>query len=167
MSESLKETTRAFYSPGWLLVEVISLVAMGATVALPTWHYASLPEQVPMHFDATGQPDNYGPRAMIWLLPAVAAMLWTGLSVLSLFPHVYNYPYTLTDENRARQHRNARQMVITLKMLVTLLFASIVWQVIETALGRPNAIANWVFVGVLVSVFLVVGFFIWRGARLQ
>lgn len=42
-------------------------------VALPFVYlaaiYGDLPERVPIHFDWRGQPDGYGPKAVLWLLP--------------------------------------------------------------------------------------------------
>ncbi len=37
--------------------------------------YGSLPEQIPIHFDWKGQPDGWGPKYLLWLLPTVMVPL--------------------------------------------------------------------------------------------
>ncbi|TXF88924.1 DUF1648 domain-containing protein [Neolewinella aurantiaca] len=33
--------------------------------------YGGLPEQIPIHFDWRGQPDGWGPKYILWLLPTI------------------------------------------------------------------------------------------------
>lgn len=48
------------------IVVCLVLIAMVSAV---TWHfYPALPERIPVHWNAAGEVDRYGPRAMIWLL---------------------------------------------------------------------------------------------------
>ena len=43
-------------------------------------HFRSLPETIPVHFNALGEVDGWGSRATIWFLPGIG--LFTTLLVL-------------------------------------------------------------------------------------
>jgi uncharacterized membrane protein len=61
----------------WWSVPVLALVA-GATALV----YPDLPATVPTHWNAAGEVNGHGPRAMIFLQPAIMAaliMLWPAL----------------------------------------------------------------------------------------
>ena len=60
---------------GLLLVN-LTAVGVGAVLVLMTAaNYSRLPERIPIHFGFTGEPDNWGPRATIWLLPALGLVM--------------------------------------------------------------------------------------------
>ena len=43
----------------WLYLSVLAVAALLADVA---WYYPQLPQQVPLHFNGAGQPDNWGTK---------------------------------------------------------------------------------------------------------
>lgn len=53
--------------------------------------YRDLPASVPYHFDGYGNPDTYGPRPMIFIVPVgfvIAPAIWAGVMVRSGFDPV-------------------------------------------------------------------------------
>lgn len=50
---------------------VIALIALFTAA-----NYASLPDRVPTHFGFSATPNSYGPKPMIWLLPAIALVVF-------------------------------------------------------------------------------------------
>jgi uncharacterized membrane protein len=40
------------------------------------FRFPVLPESVPLHFDAAGQPDRIGPRQGLFLLPLIGLLAW-------------------------------------------------------------------------------------------
>jgi hypothetical protein len=65
------------------------IIELGAVV-LTAWglimvwqSYPDLPDQVPIHFNLTGRPDQWGSRSLIWLLPVLGVVLYASLSALS------------------------------------------------------------------------------------
>lgn len=71
------------------LFAAIGLAAFGAAIAMTARAYGQLPDQVPYHFDAYGNPDQFGARPMIFIMPFgfllafgiwAFAMLSTGLN---------------------------------------------------------------------------------------
>ena len=59
---------------------LLTLIGMGVLV-LRSW--PTLPQEVPYHFGITGQPDRYGRRHSIFILPAVALAMFIAMSVAS------------------------------------------------------------------------------------
>ena len=48
------------------------------------WRYRALPESLPLHFDLLGQPDRFGVRSEIFMLPAIGLLLLVLNSLFSL-----------------------------------------------------------------------------------
>ncbi len=138
-------------------LEIYCEVVAAATVAFviiylsATW--TTLPDKVPTHFNFAGTPDQWGSKYSLLLLLGVTFGLYLGLSILSRFPHIYNYPFAITDENRQRQYLLARQMMTALKAEQVCLFVFITWQTISIARGNAGDLTGW-----FLPVFLVVVF---------
>jgi len=60
----------------------------------------------------SGQPDAWGDKAAIWILPAVAAFFDVMWAVLANYPHTFNYPVAITEENARVQYQLARSLSI-------------------------------------------------------
>jgi uncharacterized membrane protein len=50
-----------------------------------------LPAVIPTHFNALGQPDDYGNKLTILILPFISTLLYFVLTKLNLHPHTFNY----------------------------------------------------------------------------
>ena len=71
---------------------VVCLVLIAISSAI-TWHfYPALPERIPVHWNAAGEVDGYGPRATLWLLgPGLMALVALfGLAQPWLSPRRYS-----------------------------------------------------------------------------
>jgi hypothetical protein len=121
---------------------IAAAVVIGITVYLiAIW--ASLPASIPVHFNFSGQVDRWGNRNVLFLTSAVMLAMYTGLTILQRFPHIYNYPFGLTPENVHRQYQVARQLLTLIKTEVVCLFAFIQWQTVSVARGRGETLGIW------------------------
>ncbi len=120
----------------WTL-EALAAVGLVCCLAYAGVSYAALPAQIPVHFGVDGQVDRVGSKAELWLLPPIAAGVYTILSVVALFPQRFNYPVAITAENAARQYRIARLLLIALKAEITWLFVAVLWAIVQAA-GRAS-----------------------------
>lgn len=105
----------------------------GLAVVLASW--SDLPERLPMHFDMAGQPNRWGPRGELFVLPTISFVLLVSMAALSRFPHIYNYLVVITEQNAPRQYRLAVRLIQSLNILLQALFAVIVWIVIRASQG--------------------------------
>jgi uncharacterized membrane protein len=109
----------------------------GIATLLVTW--PDLPDRLPMHFDVSGRPNRWGPRAKLFVLPTISLVLLVGLTVLSRFPHIYNYVVVITEQNAERQYRLAVHLIRFLSVLLQWMFAVILWDVVGASQGLPHS----------------------------
>lgn len=149
------------------ILDVISLIVIACTIAYVAYEWRNLPERIPMHFNGKGEIDGWGNKMSLIALPIIGIIVYTGLTLLSKVPHVYNYPTSITPQNAGAQYQNARLFITILKALIVILFAFIEWSIIQSAkLG--NADLNWwVFGFILLTLFGTIIFFIVRSIRLK
>jgi uncharacterized membrane protein len=133
--------------------EVVAAIAVALIFIYLTATWTGLPDKVPTHFNFAGTPDQWGSKYLMLLFLGVTFVLYVGLSILSRFPHIYNYAFAITDENRQRQYLLARQMVTTLKAELVCLFVFITWQTISIARGKAGDLTVWFTPLFLVIVF--------------
>jgi hypothetical protein len=160
-----KPTAPAAPGGRWLLEIVAFLVlVLGFVAVARAW--PDLPETVPTHFGLSGEPDGWGSRKVLLLLPGASLLLYLVLSAVQLIPaRFYNFPVALDDENRERQYRLAKGLILGLKAAVTGLFAHLTVQVLRVALGHSDGLGPWLVFGWLAVVFGLVGVYLARALR--
>ncbi|MFD1066946.1 DUF1648 domain-containing protein [Oceanobacillus locisalsi] len=131
---------------------------------IATWN--AIPNQLPGHYNLSGEVTRWGGRAELFILLAIGLLLWFGMTVLERFPHVYNYK-NLTEANVKGQYINSRMQINVLKNEIAILFPFIIWNNIRVARGFPSSINTWFFVIFLLILAGTITFFIVRSYRLK
>jgi hypothetical protein len=137
--------------------QILETIATGALGILFWITYSAvygpdpLPDRIPTHFGADGQPNGWGPPSLLWLLPVIAGALYLFITALALLPVRFNLPIQVTDLNRSRIEALTRQMIAFLKVYLACLFTWLQWFIIHAA--RQGTAS---FSPVIVPVFLVV-----------
>lgn len=143
------------------IIEVLAVLGLllHASLLLATWNL--LPESIPVHFNFAGQPDAWGAKTELLLLLALSSLIYLGLSWLARHPQKLNYPWQITERNRARQYALAVCLLRVLKLQSVCLFAFISLQMIGVSLGFSNGL-GYLFtpVAVLVTLATVMGYFV-------
>jgi len=68
--------------PGSLSIPVMLSGALAlATVVHLVRRYGELPARIPVHFGLRGAPDGWGPKAFLWLCPAMSLMFFAVIVV--------------------------------------------------------------------------------------
>lgn len=151
---------------GRWMPELMALLALGLGIVAVVRAWPELPATVPTHFGISGEPDASGARGTIAMLPAVAAFCYLLLSGVQRIPASwYNYPVTFTDENRARQHALARDLIVWLKVALMGLFSHLTIGILRIALGHAEELGPWVVWGWLAAIFALVGVYLVRARR--
>lgn len=143
------------------MLEILAVIVLIALIALPVYFYGQLPDSLPKHYGLNGQPDAWGPKSGLFLLPAIGLMLFILLTVMNRNPQNFNYLSKITPENAPDQYRNARQMIRILKLLQLLLFLYLVVAEIRNGLGFQSGLGTpllFLFVGLIsfTALFFVV-----------
>jgi uncharacterized membrane protein len=150
----------------WAL-DSIGIVGIILMIVYVIMCYNDLPNTIPKHYTATGQADGFGGRSILLVLPALTIVIFLILTVSLKFPHLFNYPFAVTDENAERQYKNLTLMVRILKTLMVGIFLFLTYATIQNGLGNKDGLGTWFTALALFSVLGTVGFFIYKGFKLQ
>jgi hypothetical protein len=126
-------------------------ILWGCWIIVQSWD--GLGDRIPVHFGFSGQPDAWGDKAAIWILPAVAAFFDVMWAVLANYPHTFNYPVAITQENARVQYQLARSLLAWSKVEMIWLFVWILWQQIQVSLGKAETVSVGLVLGSII-VFL-------------
>lgn len=127
--------------------------------------WPNLPGTIPVHFDASGNIDGWGGRGSVFLIPVLSVVLFGLLSLIAEYPHTFNYPVTITEENAARQYRYARDLIIYMKMEVAICFGYIQDSILRAALNQVQGLGIWFLPLFLVLIFGTVGYYIYSSIK--
>ncbi|NOU90294.1 DUF1648 domain-containing protein [Paenibacillus sp. LMG 31460] len=149
------------------ILDGVSILVILCTFGYLAYVWTLIPERIPIHFNGQGKEDGWGNKFSLFLLPVITLILYIGLTVLSKYPHTFNYPYKITNENATWQYGNARLFMNCLKMLIVVLFGYVEWTLIQIARGNSVALNIWIFSIVLLLILGTVIFFFIRSIKLK
>ena len=124
-----------------LILEIAAFLFFLAIWLLPIFAYQILPETIPTHYNLKGEIDDWGSKGTIFILPAIGLVLYIGLTVLNKYPHVFNYPTKVTEDNALQQYSKATRWMRIIKLIVVMLFFAIEWQICNT--NENNNLPVW------------------------
>ncbi|WP_316746964.1 DUF1648 domain-containing protein [Pedobacter gandavensis] len=99
------------------------LIAMWLCVLV---QYSGMPDLIPIHFNFSGKADSFGHRSDIYSLPMLATALYMLLTFVNNYPQYFNYLTPITPENAHRQYVMATRLLRYLKVLVVVIFATLI-----------------------------------------
>ena len=149
-------------SPVLVAVELLAAIAILLAVLLIVQFWAVLPDRIPIHFGDRGLADAWGDKVTIWIMPAVAAIIFAVLTAVSRCPHTFNYPVPITSENAPRQYLLGRCLLVWLKAQICWLSAFVVHQQILVALGHTQRFSIELLLGLVVLIFSTVGVYLFK-----
>ncbi|MEM8585127.1 MAG: DUF1648 domain-containing protein [Bacteroidota bacterium] len=146
----------------------IALAAVISGIILIIVHYGDLPSKIPSHFDAQGNPDGYGSKGLLWLLVFINISTFATLSWIPNAPKdLINYPVKITPENEERQYENMVDMIMVMRLTISVSFAYMIYGIIYTGLGQMNGLGGWFLWVFLGGVFVPMIYYMWRSFQLK
>ena len=97
-----------------------------------------MPATIPTHYNGAGQADGFGGKITILTLPLIATVLFVGMTFLNKYPHIFNYPTNITQDNVLRQYTNATRLIRYLKLIIVFIFGLIAFKTIQNANGEAD-----------------------------
>jgi len=137
------------------LVDSILLCILIYLAAIPCYYFSALPEEIPIHFNAQGQVDQYGAKNLIWIISAVGAVLIVGLRLVRDQKKNYNYPIKITEKNEEVQYQLARRLLQFIAVLSGVMFCALIYDIIAMALGYKEPGLPWILPAFVI--LLVIG----------
>ena len=118
----------------------MSLMIPGVVAALLVCvkYLPLLPEKIPTHFGASGQPDGWGGKGTFFLLPVIGTISAVFLYLLSRYPQLYNYPVALTEQNIRAQYQNSRSAILWMGAEIACLVAYSEFGIAQVSLGKAQ-----------------------------
>lgn len=136
------------------MLEIIGWLINAVTWILVIIYYPNLPDTIPVHYNGAGQADRFGEKVSVLILPVIATILFIGMTILNRFPHVFNYPNKITQENAERNYINATKLIRYLKLIVVVIFGFITLMTILIAQGDANGLGTW-FLPLMVGLIII------------
>lgn len=142
------------------IIETLAWSFLLASWVLVLVNYPSLPDTVATHYNGTGQADRFIAKEMIFSLPLIVTILYIGLTLLNRFPHIFNYPIKITEENALTHYTKATRLVRYLKIILVTVSLLVALKTIENAYGHPDWIGAWFLPVLVVLIFLPLPYFL-------
>jgi uncharacterized membrane protein len=146
-------------------IEQLSLLFLLLLLGLSVYVYIKTPDIIPVHFGISGKPDNYGSKWVLIILPVLGIGSYLLLTTLNRYPHVFNYPGLITEQNAEKQYAMATRMLRCIKLTVLVLLTMIVLFTYLTTLGVVKGIGVWFIPVFGVLMFAPVVIFIMRSFK--
>ena len=151
-------------STGGVLLETASVLMIAATFGALILTWNRLPPTVPIHFNFSGKPDAWGSRAVMWILPAMAAALYAAITWAARLPQKFNYPVKISPRNAQRQYAIAVAMMRWIKAVLAAMVLVLTVQAIRVSLGSIDNIGRWL--DILAVCFLgITGLYLFKAFR--
>ena len=115
--------------------------------------YTALPDTVATHFDFNGNPDGYGSKKTLFLLPVIGIISYIGIFILGFFPHIYNFPVNVTPKNAYKLYYTARVWLNAINMEMIWMFAGILFYAIRGAQGYEMNLMPFILIVIIVITF--------------
>lgn len=147
------------------LVDLLGWLMLLTLWAFTVINYSNLPETIPTHFNGAGEADGFGSKVSIFGLPVIATLLFIGLTVLNRYPHIFNYPSPVTQDNALRLYTLATRMLRYLKLVLVLVFGGIEFMTIQHATGKAAGLSVWFLPLTLVLIFLPLIYFVIKSVQ--
>lgn len=137
------------------IIELLGIIGIVCLIVIPIYFYNDLPDILPIHFNIKGQPDAFGSKDSIWILPSIGLFLYIGMTLLNRIPHFFNYPTKFTNKNAERLYTTETRTLRLFKVIVVLLFAYIDFQVIRIGLKESTELGV-LFIPLIILILIVI-----------
>lgn len=127
--------------------------------------FSKLPEIIPTHFDLSGKPNVHGSKSVLFLLPTIGSLVFIGLTVLNFYPHHFNLPVQITEENAERQYQKATRLIRLLKIIIAFLFSLVVFLIYQSATSSTQSSSFWLMPLVLSSLVIPIAYYIFQSIK--
>lgn len=111
--------------------KVVEIIGVCLLIIIWVWViyvYPFLPARIVTHFNLSGEADGWGNKITLFSLPAIATLLYIGLTILNCYPHVFNYAVTITPENALSQYIFSTRLIRFLNLITLGIFLAIAIQ---------------------------------------
>ncbi|MGM0843698.1 MAG: DUF1648 domain-containing protein [Bacillota bacterium] len=99
--------------------------------------WTEIPSSISIHF-INGEPDRWGSKLFLLIMPLVGLLLWWLLGKLAKHPEKFNY-INLTDKNREKQYKMTGKVMVLIQNLSLLAFVLANEEFLRNAAGSNSS----------------------------
>ncbi len=140
------------------VLELLTLAILILYWAFVFSRLKDLPNSIPVHFDFQGNANRFGLKYELLIIPSIATLIFVLLFFLNKFPHIFNYPVKITEENAERIYIFTTRFIRLLNLLLLTMFYFISFAAIKAAQSGSNkiqvAVLFVIFVGSILSLLI-------------
>ncbi|WP_210617569.1 DUF1648 domain-containing protein [Mammaliicoccus lentus] len=116
-----------------------------ATLLIILINYPSLPNEIPSHYNVSGEADAWATKAFIFFLPTLGLIIWGVLHFITNGTKLDRYinVSTLYGPPSNEQVSSAKFLIDVLKFETVALFSYLAIKDIYTAYGKPFNLGMW------------------------
>lgn len=131
-----RPTLKIEVSQKYKIIEILTVVILAVVTIYSLLNYKLLPQIVPTHFGFDGSPNSFGDKKIFLSLILISVILVCSTLTLSRFPHIFNYPVKITENNYISLYTLASSFMIVLSLELSVIFSIIQFYVINFSLGK-------------------------------
>ena len=147
----------------WIL-EVVSLAVLLAIFGAVGLNWKNLPARVPRHFNASGNPDGWGGKNGLLLLPLTSLGIYVLLTVASRYQKLINIPMAI-DRDAPEVRSLLLGMSTLLKTILLFVFLYLTWANVNTAMGLAGGLGKPFLPVSVAVVFTTLGLYMFKLRR--
>ena len=150
-----------------IMLDIAALSISVFYVVFAAMSYGNLPDKIPVHYDLSGQVDGMGGKSVLLLIVGIGLLLFIILKVINNYPHTFNYPVKITEDNALSHYQSAMQMMSMMNVFCAAIFAYLVYTTIQTANGMANGVSPYFIYLVIGALILVIGYYYYKSVYKQ
>ncbi len=147
------------------------LLFMGAAALLVHAYYIGTLDlaesvRVPLKFDLEGRVIAWGSASNLWVLWGVSALISIVTPLVAAFPWTHNFPWKVTARNAPPLYRLSRSLLLFVAAWINTSFFILNRQTVEVALQLRSGLDPGIFILVIATPIVALGYFFMRGRQI-
>lgn len=136
------------------IIEIATIVSLSLCL-YPFFYYNKITENIPLHYNVIGEVDAWGNKSIFWVITIVAFIIYIGLKLLQNRPDIFNYPTTITKQNKDRLYSLGTEMLRVLNLILCTMFSYINITTVRIALHDKTSLSTSVIILFIVLVVTI------------
>jgi uncharacterized membrane protein len=136
-----------------MIINWLSVLLIAGTFIYIASVWSELPDKMPSHFNAVGEPDDWSGKGSVLILPVISSLMFMLIYFLAKVPHFHNYPVKVTEQNAERLYKISNRMLVMLNFEMVFFLNLGAWETVHVGFGQ-DGLGLW-FLPSLIGVTLI------------
>lgn len=141
------------------LLEIVSLACLMGIIILFLLYWIKFPNIIPIHYNISGEADSFGSKWILLILPIAGIFTYFGMTFLNKYPHIFNFPVEVTDQNVFQLYKIGKRTILSLKTVISLMLLYICFAQVLTFVFQRTGMLSVVIILFFVVVVILIPIF--------